>query len=246
MILRRLTEHLKQLHWTAIGVELVIVVLGVFIGMQVSNWNEQRRDRALAQQYLERLREDFVLSIKGAQDNIGYLDEQAQLASLMLARLRDCHLAETQRADFASGVYLLGRLEPQTLTRGTIEELRSTGRIGVISNIKLRQALASIVQKQERSAQVFGFVLARRTAQLAYVDARSTFLVPQESSGTSHPGTDQVLFDFPALCRDPAYINAVSHLRPSAYVVIGQNRRLLEDYRAMVKLLDAELHKVSS
>jgi len=243
MILRRLAQNLKQQHWTAIGIELVIVVLGVFIGMQVSNWNEERRDHALAQQYLGRLREDFVLSIKGAEANIGYLDEQAQLASLMLDRLRECRLDESQRADFASGVYLLGRLEPQILTRGTIDELRSTGRIGIISSIKLRQALANIVQKQERSAQVFGFVLARRTAQLAYVDARSTFLVPQERSGTSHPGTDQVLFDFPALCHDPAYINAVSHLRQSAYVVIGQNRRLLEDYRAMVKLLDAELHK---
>ena len=246
MILRRLVDNLKHQHWTGVCIELAIVVLGVFIGMQVSNWNEERRDRALAQQYLERLREDFVLSIKGAEDNIGYPDEQAQLASLMLDRLRECRLDESQRADFASGVYLLGRLEPQTLTRGTIDELRSTGRIGIISNIKLRQALANIVQKQERSAQVFGFVLARRTAQLAYIDARSTFLVPQESSGTSHPGTDQVLFDFPALCRDPAYINARSHLRQSAYVVIGQNRRLLEDYRAMVKLLDAELHRGST
>ena len=42
MILRRLTENLKQQHWTAIGIELVIVVPGVFIGMQVSNWNEDR------------------------------------------------------------------------------------------------------------------------------------------------------------------------------------------------------------
>ena len=46
MILRRLTEHLKQQHWTAIGIELVIVVLGVFLGMQVSNWNEERVARA--------------------------------------------------------------------------------------------------------------------------------------------------------------------------------------------------------
>ena len=44
MILRRLTEHLKQQHWTAIAIELVIVVLGVFIGIQVANWNEARRD----------------------------------------------------------------------------------------------------------------------------------------------------------------------------------------------------------
>ena len=35
MILRRLVENLKQQHWTAVAIELVIVVLGVFIGLQV-------------------------------------------------------------------------------------------------------------------------------------------------------------------------------------------------------------------
>ena len=42
MILRRLIEHLRHEQWAAIAIELVIVVLGVFIGMQVSNWNQQR------------------------------------------------------------------------------------------------------------------------------------------------------------------------------------------------------------
>jgi len=42
MILRRVVDHLKLQHWTAIGIELVIVILGVFVGMQVSNWNDER------------------------------------------------------------------------------------------------------------------------------------------------------------------------------------------------------------
>ena len=37
MILRRIVSHLKQQQGTAVGVELVIVILGVFIGTQVSN-----------------------------------------------------------------------------------------------------------------------------------------------------------------------------------------------------------------
>jgi len=42
MMLRRAVEHLKHQHWTAFAIELVIVILGVFIGMQVSNWNQAR------------------------------------------------------------------------------------------------------------------------------------------------------------------------------------------------------------
>jgi len=43
MILRRFMEHLKLQHWTAIGIELLIVILGVFIGTQVSNWKPECR-----------------------------------------------------------------------------------------------------------------------------------------------------------------------------------------------------------
>ena len=42
MILRRLTENLRAQNWTAITIELLIVIVGVFIGTQVSNWNQER------------------------------------------------------------------------------------------------------------------------------------------------------------------------------------------------------------
>ena len=239
MRLRRIAEHLRQQHWTGAVIELAIVVLGVFIGLQVSNWNEARRDQVLARQYLERLREDFVLSASGSADAIASLDQQTSLASLMLARLQACRLDAGDRASFAHGLLLLGRQEPPLLSRGTIDELRSTGRLAIIRNIELRKALSNLIQKQERTAEVFRIILARRTQPLAYVDARTTFLAPDNSSGVPKPG--EVLFDFQAMCSDPAFINAVSHLRQGAVVVTSQNRRLLADYQAMVQRLDAEL-----
>jgi len=46
MILRRITQHVQDQNWTAIGIDFVIVVVGVFIGLQVSNWNAARTDQA--------------------------------------------------------------------------------------------------------------------------------------------------------------------------------------------------------
>lgn len=45
MILRRVTEHVKAQNWFAVGIDPFIVVVGVFIGIQVANWNDARRDR---------------------------------------------------------------------------------------------------------------------------------------------------------------------------------------------------------
>ena len=63
MILRRIAEHLKQQHWTGVFIELAIVVLGVFIGMQVSNWNEDRVSRASEVRHLQEISEDLRADI---------------------------------------------------------------------------------------------------------------------------------------------------------------------------------------
>ena len=42
MLLRRITEHVRAQNWFAVGIDFVIVVVGVFIGIQVSNWNDKR------------------------------------------------------------------------------------------------------------------------------------------------------------------------------------------------------------
>ena len=39
MILRRLAQSLKEQNWTAITIEFVLLVLGVFLGIQAANWN---------------------------------------------------------------------------------------------------------------------------------------------------------------------------------------------------------------
>jgi hypothetical protein len=81
MILRRLAEHLKQQHWTGVFIELVIVVLGVFLGMQVSNWNADRVERSEETRHLQEIAEDlradvdvFELIRKAALMRIGAVD----------------------------------------------------------------------------------------------------------------------------------------------------------------------------
>jgi hypothetical protein len=52
MILRRIIQHFRNQEWTAIGIDFLIVVIGVFVGIQVANWNQalneqQRRDQII-------------------------------------------------------------------------------------------------------------------------------------------------------------------------------------------------------
>ncbi|MFN2275594.1 MAG: hypothetical protein ACK2TX_12195, partial [Anaerolineales bacterium] len=55
MILRRISEHISSQNWFAVAVEFIIVVVGVFMGLQVQDWNEARKARIEETGLLSRL-----------------------------------------------------------------------------------------------------------------------------------------------------------------------------------------------
>ena len=41
-MIRRIREHVAHHNWFAVAIDLAIVVIGVFLGTQASNWNQTR------------------------------------------------------------------------------------------------------------------------------------------------------------------------------------------------------------
>ena len=58
MLLRRVMENVKSENWFAVGVDFVIVVVGVFIGIQVANWNEELSERKREREILRNITDD--------------------------------------------------------------------------------------------------------------------------------------------------------------------------------------------
>lgn len=80
MILRRIAQRLKQHDWTAVAIELAMVIVGVFIGIQVSNWNESRKEHSLEATYMNRIAED----IRG---DIAEMDEIIRVSTVRMSVL---------------------------------------------------------------------------------------------------------------------------------------------------------------
>lgn len=60
MILRRITEHVKAQNWTAVALDFVIVVVGVFVGLQVQEWAEEQDRRKTERTYTMRLHDEVI------------------------------------------------------------------------------------------------------------------------------------------------------------------------------------------
>ncbi len=56
MIYKRFAANLRAQNWFAIGIEFAIVVAGVFVGTQVSNWNAERLEKRETQRMLAQLK----------------------------------------------------------------------------------------------------------------------------------------------------------------------------------------------
>jgi len=52
MFIRKITEHVKAQNWFAVILDFFIVVVGVFVGIQVDNWNQDRIDKNNESEYL--------------------------------------------------------------------------------------------------------------------------------------------------------------------------------------------------
>jgi len=65
---QRFLQHFAGQNWFAVSVELIVVVVGVFVGIQAANWNEARLEAVRKQQIVAALIADISDSI-GVQRN---------------------------------------------------------------------------------------------------------------------------------------------------------------------------------
>lgn len=75
MIIRRFSEHIGKQNWFAVGLDLIVVVVGIYIGLQADAFMSAKQDRDLEIEYLERLLTDMDESIVAQKSNLKAFDD---------------------------------------------------------------------------------------------------------------------------------------------------------------------------
>jgi len=247
MIFRRVAAsaraHLRKQAWTAVAIDFVIVVLGVFIGIQLSNWNADRIQRAQERDFLVRLHEDFEQSLAGQKRDLDFLDQQLADQAVILKSLDARAVAPADAQAFERGVNTLGNLNPPRLYRRTIDEMAASGETDVLRSATIKAQLAEVVALVEFRGNVFAQV-ARRTEHYRFlVEERTRYDLTRVHPDPLMGEVVGVDYDIDALGRDPAIASAVS-----AISVATRDRRraylqILERYTALLPMLEDELSR---
>lgn len=142
MLLRHLTHSLKAQNWTAIWIEFVLLVLGVFLGIQVSNWNTERETERKAQVFTERLREDLRTEVWRLKALNLYYQDVLNNARVTLADVEGRERLSNEALLIAA--YRATQYSEFVQFRATYDELTSTGNVGLLRDRELRRMAAEI------------------------------------------------------------------------------------------------------
>lgn len=142
MLLRRVIEHVRLQQWTAIGIDFVIVVVGVFVGIQVSNWNASRLETQRAQGYLERVRADLAEDVATLEQRRVFWQKVIAYGHEAISYAEHGTLEHDSAWKTLLAFYQASQLYPYVPADTTYQELRSAGDLGLIADQDLRAALS--------------------------------------------------------------------------------------------------------
>lgn len=98
MILRRLSKHVREQNWVAVALDFLIVVLGVFIGVQIGNWNDTRQQRTIYEQSLDRALAEVQVNLSNIERSRVVIDERLPTIQAAIEVLRSCQTSPEARA----------------------------------------------------------------------------------------------------------------------------------------------------
>lgn len=90
MLLRSLTKHVKDQNWFAVALDFFIVVLGILLAFQITNWSTARQDTQIYDQARIRVIEEAKANLVLSQDAIQDVNTQQNQALNIIRDFETC------------------------------------------------------------------------------------------------------------------------------------------------------------
>jgi hypothetical protein len=145
-----------------VAVELAIVVVGVFVGIEASNWNQGRRERAEERRYYAQLVDDLRQDKAMLREALELVARHDEAAEKTLAAIRAGAVPRSDPGRFAVRIHYAGFIYLPRATRRTYDELLSTGNLGLLRNPKAKAAIADYYETFENYRQWDGLLRSQQ------------------------------------------------------------------------------------
>lgn len=129
----------------AIG-EILLVVIGILIALQINNWNEKRKSMVKEQEILTRLKVEFLSNQKLVNNTINFQEDininLRELLGLMGPKPQNVDLKSIDR--LIMSLSFIPKYNPE---QGTLNSIASSGDIAIIQSQELKEKLNRVPGK---------------------------------------------------------------------------------------------------
>jgi hypothetical protein len=153
MIHSRIARYLRTRDWHTAALELAIVMLGVYLGIEASNWNASRQAAADERYYAERLVDELDESVRLLDRGIEIGRNSVAGSRRAIDAIRAGAIDPGNPDAFVRDFQAANAMPEGTIVDGAIEELRSSGRMALIRTRPIREALSRYYAELQSSRE---------------------------------------------------------------------------------------------
>ena len=206
-------------------------MVGIFVGLQVDSLNQERKDRALEQRYLERLHADAIAAVERQTRARDINEDASRRQTVVIEALRSNHLPPDLHAEFSIGLTFAGTYNPLIWQWGTVEELYATGNIGLLRDLELRDLISGTETSYQHDLEIINASIQQIHILWGPISSRFDPVEYKYPWPTGDAVT--MRFDFEALAADDEFVAAFSNLHLNSKKVAQMSSMHLESLRRL-------------
>jgi hypothetical protein len=181
-------QPIKEKNWFAVGLDVIVVIVGIFLGMQVTEWNEDRKGRLEAETIKNRLLADVERSARNISYGIEHLEAEILLQEQAAAIVLDIGFNVNNQAKLLELRKEFDSMSPIRVDTSTIDEIYSSGKVVLLEDLDLRnevnsyRLLVNATQSFNQSYRDIGELIIelQKLAPTDFRDGKEEFVVPIE------------------------------------------------------------------
>ena len=187
MLLRRVISHVRKQEWTAIGIDFLIVVVGVFIGVQIGNANQTRQQKQLYEESFDRAIVEIHTNIEALELDRETLKARLPVVQRALEDLRACRTDEEALAHLEAAFAPIGTAPGFRIDTKTLDQLINNDGFLPFQSPETRKQLMAMSTRLNRLSQNSESVIER-----AYLSMKDISHIVQPGP-LSMDGPDQII-----------------------------------------------------
>lgn len=203
MILHRFSRAVRKQDWFTVVLEILIVIVGIFLGLQVDDWNESRKFRQQEAVYLSKIADDLEAMQSELLNRVERYDESVQTMIAALNALETCDTSDAATSDVKFAMERYQSAPPINYLDATYDEMVASGALARIRDEGLKRKIASTFSTLSAlNTSVRGFRISIPVVD-AIVWERVSYSVDRDT------GRQVASFDMAEICHDTMVRNAV-------------------------------------